>query len=93
VLLGVAHSNPEDKVDNHSRKQRKGKNGRTKPVIEAALAAHPYALRAPMECEQGIHHSHHSDEGKQARADLSNLVAEVEQPDGQAAQDDGEVQP
>lgn len=85
MLLVIAHSDPEDKVDNHSRKQRKREDRGTEPVIESALAAHPYALRAPVECEQSIHHRHHSNESEQARADLSDLVAKVQKPDGEAA--------
>ena len=46
-----------------------------------------------MECVQGIHHGHHGHNGEQARRDLADLVAEVEQADGQAAEDNGEVEP
>ena len=93
VLLAIRHGQPQHKVDNNRRKQRQRKNGRTKPIIKAALAPHPYAFRAPVECEQGVDHGHHRDQREQACADLSDLVAEVEQPNGEAAQDDGEVQP
>lgn len=93
VLLVVTHSNPENKVDNYRCKQRERKNRRAEPIVKAALAPHPYAFRAPVECEQRIHHGHHSDQGEQPRANLSDLVTKVEKPNGQAAQDDGEVQP
>lgn len=46
-----------------------------------------------MERKQCVDHSHHSDDGKQTSADLPNLVAEVEKADGEAAEDDGEVEP
>jgi hypothetical protein len=46
-----------------------------------------------MERKQRVNHSHHGDDGEQAGADFPNLVAKVEQPDGEAAEDDGEVEP
>jgi len=46
-----------------------------------------------MERHQGIQHGRHGDDSKKARTNLADLVAEVEEPDGQAAEDDGEVEP
>jgi len=40
-----------------------------------------------------VQHGGHGDEGEEARADLAYLVAEVEEADGEAAEDDGEVEP
>lgn len=93
MLLVIGHGQPEHEVDNDSSKQGQGEDGRTEPVVEAALAPHPYALCAPVECEEGVDHGHHGNDGEQAGANLSHLVAEVEKTDSQAAQDDGEVEP
>jgi hypothetical protein len=46
-----------------------------------------------MEGEKGVDHSHHGNEGEEARGDLADLVAEVKQADCEAAEDDGEVEP
>jgi hypothetical protein len=46
-----------------------------------------------MERKQRVRHSHHSDDGEESGANLADLVAKVEEPDGQAAKDDGEVEP
>ena len=46
-----------------------------------------------MEHVQRVQHSSHGDEGEDAGADAADAVAEVEQADGQAAEDHGEVEP
>jgi hypothetical protein len=46
-----------------------------------------------MEGEEGIYHGGHGDEGEDAGADLTHAVAKVEKTNGQAAEDDGEVEP
>lgn len=46
-----------------------------------------------MEGDEGVDHGGHGDQGKQRGADAADAVAKVQQADGQAAQDDGEVQP
>lgn len=46
-----------------------------------------------MEGNQRIRHGGHGNEGEQAGGDLADLVAEVEQADGETAEDDGEVEP
>lgn len=93
MLLLTPNSQPQNKVDHNSREQRNGQNGRTKSVIKATLASETNTPRAPMESEQGIHHGHHGNEGKQAGGDFTNLVAEVEEADCQTAEDDGEIEP
>lgn len=35
----------------------------------------------------------HTNDGEHARADLPNLIAEVQEPDGQPTEDDGEMEP
>ena len=93
VLLAISHGQPQYEVDNNSSKQSQCEDGRTEPIIEAALTPHPYALRAPVECEKSVDHSHHSNDGEETSADLANLIAEVKQTNGQATEDDGEVEP
>ncbi len=46
-----------------------------------------------MERHQRIDHGGHGHEREQAGADAADAVAEVQQPDGQRAQHDGEVEP
>lgn len=46
-----------------------------------------------MEGEEGIQHSHHGNKSEEAGRDLADAIAKVEQADGEAAEDDGEVKP
>lgn len=46
-----------------------------------------------MEGNEGVGHGGHGDEGEEPSGDLTDLVAEVEEADGEAAEDDGEVEP
>ncbi len=47
-----------------------------------------------MERHERIDHAAHGDNGEEPRADAGRgVVAKVEQADGQAAEDDGEVEP
>lgn len=46
-----------------------------------------------MESDERVDHGGQSDEGEETGADLADAVTEVEKADGQAAQDDGEVEP
>jgi hypothetical protein len=89
----IANRQPQHKVDNNRRKKRNCQNRRTKPIIEATLSPHPYTPRAPVEGKQRVYHGHHGDEGEEAGGDLADLVAEVEEPDCETAEDDGEVEP
>lgn len=92
-LFAIAHGQPQHKVDNDRREQRNCQDRRTQPIVESTLSAHADAPRAPVECEERIYHGHHSNEGKESSADLSNLIAEVEKANREAAEDDGEVEP
>ena len=83
----------QDKVDNNGSQQRNSQDGGAKAIVEATLAPHADTLCAPVEGEEGVDHRGHCDEGEEAGRDLANLVAKVEQADGQTAEDDGEVQP
>lgn len=46
-----------------------------------------------MECDECVDHCHQRDECEEAGADLSDAVTEVEETNGEAAEDDGEVEP
>jgi hypothetical protein len=83
LLLPPSPSKPQHKVDNNRQQQRNSQHRGSKAIIKATLPSHADALRAPVE----------SDKRVEARADLADAVAEVEEADGQAAQDDGEVEP
>lgn len=89
----LIRSHTQDKVDDDGSKQGESQHGRAEAVVEAALAALADAFGAPVEGDEGVYHGSHGDEGEEASADLADLVAKVEQADGQAAEDDGEVEP
>lgn len=93
AVLIPSHGQPQDKVDNDSSEQSDGEDGGTQPVIEAALAPHPYAPRAPVEGKEGVNHGHHGNKGEEGGGYFSNLVAKVKEADCEAAEDDGEVEP
>lgn len=46
-----------------------------------------------MEDGEGVQHGGHGDEGEAAGADLADAVAKVEQADGEAAENDAEIEP
>lgn len=46
-----------------------------------------------MEGDDGVDHGGHGDDGEEGGGDAADAVAEVEEADGEAAQDDGEVEP
>ncbi len=46
-----------------------------------------------MECDQGVYHGCHCNQGKKTSGNPTNTVAEVEEPDGKTAEDNGEVEP
>jgi hypothetical protein len=79
LCLATSTSNAENKVDNDRGQQSNSENSRTDTVIEAALATKADAASSPVEREEGVDHSRHSDECKEAGADLADLIAKVEQ--------------
>ena len=92
-LLTPSPSNPQNKVNNNRQQQRNSQHCGTKAIIKATLASHADALRAPVESDKSVDHGRQRDEREEAGADLADAVTEVEQTDGQAAEDDGEVEP
>ena len=93
LLSTSSSSDPQDEVDNDCKQQSNRKHCRTKAIIESTLPSHTNALCAPVECDEGVDHGHQGDECEESSADLSDAVAEVKKTDGQAAEDDGEVEP
>ena len=89
----LAVPDPQPKIDNHSPQQRNRQHRRPQPVVEPSLPSHPDALGPPMKCEQRVEHCAHGHDRKQPSADAADVVAEVEQSDGKASEDDGEVEP
>jgi hypothetical protein len=92
-LLASSSSYPQHKVDNNSKQQRNSQHRRAKTVVKSTLSSHANALCAPVECYESVDHRHQSNECEESSADLSDAVAEVEEADGKAAEDDGEVEP
>ena len=84
---------PQYKVHNNSEEQCNSKDRRAQSIVKASLSALPYALRPPMKRKQRVDHRSHCDECEQASADLADLIAKVEEPDCEAAENDGEVEP
>lgn len=92
-MTAASTCNSKNEIDHNGSQQSNCQDRGTKPVVEAALASHADALRTPMEGEKGVYHSSHGDKGEETGGDLADLVAEVEQTNGETAQDDGEVEP
>lgn len=46
-----------------------------------------------MEGHEGVDHGAHGNQGEEASGDAADAVAEIEEADGQTAQDDGEIEP
>lgn len=93
LMISRRARQPQHKIDNNSRKQANRQHSGPKAIIEPLLAPHPYTPRPPMELIQRINHGAHGNNRENGRADLPDFVAEVEQPDGKTAEDDGEVEP
>lgn len=92
-MAATSSGDTKHKVDNDSGQQGNGQNSRAEAVIETALTSQTNALCSPVESDQGIDHSGHGDQSEETSRDLADLVAKVEETDGETAQDDGEVQP
>ena len=99
-VLALAHDDAQHKIDNHRRGQRARQHRRAEAIVKTADAAGATdgaagadAARAPVEDAEGVEHGGHGDEGEAAGADLADAVAKVEQADGEAAEDDAEVEP
>lgn len=93
LLRTSSSSDPQNEVDNNRKQQSNGQNRRAEAVIESTLPSHTNALCAPVECDKRVDHGHDGDECEKSSADLSDAVTEVEKTDGEAAEDDGEVEP
>jgi hypothetical protein len=93
LLRTSSSSDPQNEVDDNRKQQSNSQNRRAKAIIESTLSSHANALCAPVECDKRVDHGHERDECEESGADLSDAVTEVEKTDGEAAEDDGEVEP
>lgn len=91
--IGLSIANPQNEVNNNGRQEGQGQNSRSKAVIDSALSTAADTLCAPVEGDECIDHGRHGDDGEEGGGDAANAITKVEQPDGEAAQDDGEVEP
>jgi len=102
-IVVLSNNHPQHKVHNNHRRQRNREHRRSEPIIESSPASRtlpdtnttliPYPVCAPVEHTQGIDHRSHGNECEEPCGDLADLVAEVEEADGETAEDDGEVEP
>lgn len=94
VLVSVlAVHDPQYKVHHHGRQQCHSQHGRTQAVVESSLPSLSYALRSPVEREEGVDHGCHRYQCEQSSRYSTNLIAKVEEADCETTEDDGEVQP
>jgi hypothetical protein len=91
--IGLSITNPQNKVNNNGRQKSQGQNSRSKAVIDPALSTTPDTLSAPVEGDECIDHGRHGDDGEEGGGDTADAITEIEEPDGETAQDDGEVEP
>lgn len=84
---------PQDKVDNDGGEEGKTQNGRPESIVVRPASTLPDRIRAPVVGDEGVEHDGHGDQCKHPRRDLADLVAKVEESDGEAGEDDGEVEP
>ena len=92
--LARAHHRPQDEVHQHRRRQRAREQRRAPAVVEAGLAADADAAGAPVERGDGVGDGGDGDEGEGGGGQAGDaVVAEVEEPDPEAAEEDGEVEP
>lgn len=93
LLIPTLPRDPKHKIHNNSRKQRNRQHCRAQPIIKAALAPHSDRLSPPMKREQRVDHRRHGHDREASSRDAADAIAEVEEPDCQSAEYDGEVQP
>ena len=84
---------PQRKIHNNSCQKRQRQHRRPVTIINPRRPSLPNRVRPPVERCKGIQHSCHGDKCKEAGRNTADTVPEVEQTDGETAQDDGEVQP
>lgn len=89
--LWLHHS--QNEVDNNCCQQCQSQDCWSKSVVESTLSSHPDALCSPVEGHECVQHCCERNECEEGGADLTNAVTEVEEADGQTAEDDGEVEP
>ena len=68
---------PQNKIDHHSREQRRRQHGRSIPIIKPTLAPLPYTLRPPVESIQRVDHRQHGHDGEEQSSDAARRVAKI----------------
>jgi hypothetical protein len=92
-LRASSSSDPQHEVDDNGKQQCDRQYSRAKAIVESTLSSHANALCAPVECYERVDHRHQRDKCEESGANLSDAVAEVEEANGKATEDDGEVEP
>jgi len=92
-LLVSSLDNSQHEVDNHGRQQRHSQYTGSQPIIEPALPSLPNTLRSPMKSDESVDHGPHGYQREATGGDAAHSITEIEQPDGQATEDDREVKP
>jgi hypothetical protein len=92
-LSSLPTLNAQNEVHHNSGKKRNGKDGRTESVVDTALPTAANTLCSPVECNEGVDHGAHGDDGEEGGGDAADAVAEVQEADGQTAEDDSEIEP
>lgn len=91
--LRQSRSDPQDEVDDDGNQEEEAEHGWPKAVVVGTRAPSSDGVGSPVVGDQRVDHRAHRKEREQRRGDPANLVAEVEQPNGKRAENDGEVQP
>lgn len=74
---GIPHA--QNEIHHHSSQQRDGENRRPKAIVKPALSPASDTLCSPVECNDGVDHGCHGDDGEEGGGDAADAVAEVEQ--------------
>jgi hypothetical protein len=92
LLLGRIR-NSQNEVDDDREEEDDSEEGRSESIIETSLPSQTNRLRAPVICEQRIHHGSHCDDGEEEGGDEGGPVTEVQHANGKSSENDSEVQP
>ena len=92
-LLPLCLCNPQHEIYNYCSTQCYSKHSRPVSIIEPTLPSQPYALCSPVERCQCINHSTHRNQGEETSTYSPDIVTEIEKTNGEAAEDDGKIEP
>ncbi|RUS32486.1 hypothetical protein BC938DRAFT_475284 [Jimgerdemannia flammicorona] len=77
----------------HRGQQEHAQHSRPEPVVVRPRLAPPNHVRTPVVGKERINHDGKRNECEQARRNAADAVAKIEETNGEAAHDDGELQP